>query len=100
MSAQGADKLRNSIDFIGQMQIDEKVHVKTAQEMVEFINYCLGSSYWLTLSRAKQLRELNKEKAQSIRKNQDLFVETSHNLGDRGTPIEAQFSWLGLTKDG
>jgi len=46
-----------------------------AREMVQFINLYLGSSAWLTLSRVKQLRALNKEKALSLQTQEDFSTE-------------------------
>lgn len=38
------------------------VHLQVAREMVEFINRCFGSQAWLTISRMRALRELNKQR--------------------------------------
>ena len=64
-------------------------HVLIAREMVQFVNHIFGNSAWLTLTRIKALRKLNKEKTVEI--EQELVA-----LEDNKKPKTEALNWLQL----
>ena len=76
----------SKLTLLGQ---DCDTHVLIAREMVQFVNHVFGNSAWLTLTRIKALRKLNKEKTVEI--EQELAT-----LEEKKRPKEDALNWLQL----
>ena len=76
----------SKLTLLGQ---DMDTHVLIAREMVQFVNHIFGNSAWLTLTRIKALRKLNKEKTVEI--EQELVA-----LGESKRPRAEALNWIQL----
>ena len=54
------------IDRLARLDREQATHILICREMAQFVNYQVGSTAWLTISRLKALGELNAERAEGI----------------------------------
>ena len=72
------------------MDTDLTVSVVIAREMATFLNMCFQSQAWLTLTRVKALRELNKDRKVAIEKQIEEIKENARVKTEN-------LNWLQLT---